>query len=124
MKTLTIAGRIGKDAEQRTTGSGTAVCNFSVAVRGRTKGEEPTWVDCTIWGTRGEALAQYLTRGSFVAVTGSCEINEWTDREGNARTQLCISSVSEVALGPSADQETRKFAPIKQQEPPDPDIPF
>ena len=71
MKNLTIAGNIGKDAEVRKTQDGTVVTGFSVAVEDRSGREKQTlWFDCSIWGQRGEKLAQYLTKGSKVTVSG------------------------------------------------------
>lgn len=92
MKTIMIAGNIGKTAELREAG-GTSVAGFSVAVEGREKGQKTTtWFDCSIWGKRAEVLAQYLTKGSKVAISG-----ELGTREYNDKTYLTVN-VSEVTL--------------------------
>ena len=71
MKTITIAGNIGKDAVTRNTPNGDAVTGWSVAVEDRQGKDKSTmWFDCSLWGKRGEAIAQYLTKGSKVAVSG------------------------------------------------------
>jgi single-stranded DNA-binding protein len=56
MITATVAGRLGADAQMREVG-GEDLCEFSVAVDERVKGEKrTTWVRCTLWGTaRGTA---------------------------------------------------------------------
>ena len=93
MKNLTIAGNIGKDAEVRKTQDGTAVTGFSVAVEDRGGREKQTlWFDCSIWGQRGEKLAQYLTKGSKVTVSG-----DFGTREHNGKTYLTLR-VNDVAL--------------------------
>ena len=93
MKNLTIAGNIGKDAEVRKTQDGTAVTGFSVAVEDRSGREKQTlWFDCSIWGQRGEKLAQYLTKGSKVTVSG-----DFGTREHNGKTYLTLR-VNDVAL--------------------------
>ena len=90
MKQITIAGNIGRGAEIRTTQGGDKVTGFSVAVSDRQK--NTTWFDCSLWGKRGESLAQYLTKGNKVAVTG-----ELTTREHEGKTYLGCR-VSELTL--------------------------
>lgn len=85
MKNITIAGRITKDAEQRVAGKD-KVCGFSVAVDDRSGTEKTTlFFDCNLWGARGEKLAQYLTKGSSVTVTG-----DLSKREYDGKTYLTI----------------------------------
>ena len=90
MKIITIAGGVGKDAEVRRTQSGDPVAGFSVAVTDRKK--ETTWFDVSLWGKRGESLAQYITKGSKVTVVG-----ELGTREHNGKTYLTVNA-SEIAL--------------------------
>lgn len=93
MKNVTIAGNIGKDAETRTTQGGDQVTGWSVAVEERNGQDKRTiWFDCSLWGKRGQALAQYLTKGTRVAVSG-----DLSTREHNGKTYLTIR-VSEVTL--------------------------
>lgn len=83
MKQITIAGRLGRDAELRSTSAG-PVLGFSVAVDdGRGQDKRTLWFDCTIWGKRGEALAQHLTKGTSVTATG-----DFSTREHNGKTYL------------------------------------
>jgi single-strand DNA-binding protein len=69
MQTIIIAGNIGKDAELRQTASGN-VASFSVGVSAG-RDAATTWYRCSLWGTRGEKLAPYLTKGNKVTVSGS-----------------------------------------------------
>lgn len=93
MKAITIAGNIGRDAITRTTQGGDKVTGFPVAVEERSGQEKrKIWFDCALWGKRGEALAQYLTKGARVCVSG-----ELSTREREGRTYLTVK-VSEVTL--------------------------
>lgn len=95
MKSITIAGGIGRDAELRTTQNGDKVAGFSVAVDdgvGQNKGT--IWFDVSIWGKRAEALAQYLTKGSRVAVSGDLGM-----REHNGKTYLTVRADQITLLG-------------------------
>jgi single-strand DNA-binding protein len=103
MKAISIAGNIGKDAETRTTPTGDKVTSWTVAVEDRAGKEKGTfWFDCTLWGSRGEALAQYLTKGSKVAVSG-----ELTRREYEGKTYLGVNVSGVTLQGGKSDDATR-----------------
>ncbi len=74
-----ITGHLGADAELRQT-SGGAVLKFRVAsTRKRKSGEVTTWLSCSLFGKRAEALQQWLTKGSKVAVAGEFYATEGDD---------------------------------------------
>jgi single-strand DNA-binding protein len=86
MKNITIAGRIGKDAETRNTQQGDQVTSFTVAVdEGFGDKKRTLWFDCSLWGKRGEKLSGYITKGSSVTVTG-----DLSTREYEGKTYLTI----------------------------------
>lgn len=94
---LTIAGRIGKNAETRTTQGGKSVTGFSVASDvGFGDSKKTIWVDCTIWGERGEKLAQYLIKGSTVTIIGEAGIREWENNGKHGASMTC--NVREIEL--------------------------
>jgi single-strand DNA-binding protein len=127
MNSITIAGGLGRDAELKYLNNGDPICNFSVAdSQGKDKGT--IWWNCTLFGKRGEALAQYLTKGQSVTVVGVVTEREWSDKEGNKRKSMDVR-VSEIALQggrkDSEPQEERRQAPKPQQASIDDDeIPF
>jgi single-strand DNA-binding protein len=93
MQTITIAGKLGRDAELRHTQGGDSVCSFSVAVDQREGRDKSTnWFRVSIWGKRGESLAPYLLKGAAVTVAGSFSVSEY---EG--KTQLNVRA-NEIAL--------------------------
>lgn len=93
MQSITIAGRIGRDAELRNTQNGDAVCGFTVAVDTRQGRDKVTnWWRVSLWGKRGEALAQYLTKGASVTVQGEFSLGEY-----DGKPQLNIRA-NEIAL--------------------------
>lgn len=121
MKTITIAGNIGKDAVTRTTGNGDKVTSWSVAVEERNGQDKRTiWFDCNLWGARGEKLAQYLTKGSKVAVAG-----ELSTREHEGKTYLTIRADQITLMGGGQDrQEPRQEQAPAQRNALDDEIPF
>lgn len=65
--------RLGRDAELRYTSDNTPVVGLSLAFNYGRKGEDgkrPTqWIEAALWGKLGEAIADYLTKGTLVAVS-------------------------------------------------------
>ena len=118
MKAFGLA-RIGRDAEIRHTAGGDAVASLSLAFTYGRKGEDgkrPTqWVDASLWGKRAEALAQYLTKGSLVAVTPE-DVVRVIASGLSAETTLIFAarsagncaatSIAAVRAGPSAASTT------------------
>ena len=101
MKSIVIAGNIGKDAVTRQTQGGDAVCSFSVAVEERQGREKRSiWFDCSIWGKRGEALVQYLTKGTRVAVSG-----DLSTREHDGKTYLSVRADQVTLLGGGQERQ-------------------
>lgn len=93
MKNGTFAGRIGQKAVVRATDGGQSVTNFSIAVdRGKdSDGEKraPLWIKATMWGERGKKVAQYLTAGTVVSVSGDIDLDSY-EKEGNTITQIKV----------------------------------
>lgn len=96
MNHLTVAGRIGKEPEQRFLNDGTAVLSFSVA-DDQGKDKPAIWWRASLFGKRAESLAQYLTKGTSVTITGNVTEREYTDKDGNPRKAMEVR-VSDIAL--------------------------
>lgn len=103
MKTITIAGRITRDAVTRTTQQGDKVTGFSVAVDdGFGQNKRTMFFDCSLWGKRGDSLAQYLVKGASVTVAG-----DLSTRDHDGKTYLTVR-VAEITLqGGKSDGQQR-----------------
>jgi len=116
MNVATFAGRIGRDAVVRST-SNSNVTGWSIAVDEYAGGGEKRtlWVDCSMWGDRGEKLAQYLTKGANVTVTGQVGCRMY---ESNGETKAVLTlSVRDVTLqGGRQDSEGERQAPQQRQQ--------
>ena len=95
MQVITIAGNLGNDAELKSSTKGDSFAAFSVAVS-KGKDSPTTWFRCSLWGKRGESLAQYLTKGAKVTVVGEFQAREW-EKDGKRGTSLEVR-VSDIAL--------------------------
>lgn len=104
MKSITIAGNVGKDATTRTTGNGDKVTSWPVAVEERNGQDKRTiWFDCTLWGKRGESLAPYLTKGGKVSVSG-----ELSTREHEGKTYLTVRADQVTLMGGKPDSSRQE----------------
>lgn len=132
-----ISGNLTRDPELRSTAGGTSVMGFGVAVNERRKNAQtgewedyPNFVDCTLFGKRAEALGQYLSKGTKVAVEGRLRYSSW-EKDGQRRSKLGVI-VEEVELMSRRDGEQHQSyaqqgyqqAPQVQEACYDEDIPF
>lgn len=112
MQNITIAGRLGRDAETRSTQDGTPVCSFSVAVDYRAGREKATnWYRVSLWGQRGSALAQHLTKGTVVSVSGEFSLSEY---EGKPQLNVRADQVSLLGGGQQDDRNRSANADRQQ----------
>lgn len=117
MNNWNFTGNLGNDAESRFSPSGDAIVSFSVGVKaGYGDKASTTWARCTMFGKRGEAVAQYLTKGQLVGIAGELNAREWVDKEGLKRTSIEVR-VSDLTLLGKRDgqQEQRQATPRPQQ---------
>ena len=113
MKNITIAGRLTKDAENRTAGSDN-VTGFSVAVDDRQGKEKGTlYFDCNLWGKRGESLSPHLIRGSSVTVSGDLSTRIPRDGEMIAAMEAEVTAFLAELDARIEDLNTRYGAQMK-----------
>nr|DAM28678.1 MAG TPA: Single strand binding protein [Caudoviricetes sp.] len=95
-----IMGRITRDLELRHTQSGTAVCQFCVAVTRSFKdanGEyQSDFIDCVAWRNSAEFITKYFSKGALIALDGELQTRNYTDKDGNKRkaTELLVSGAA------------------------------
>lgn len=104
-----LIGNLGRDPELRQTGSGTPVCEFSLATTERytdgsgNRQERTEWHRIVVWGRQGENAARYLSKGRQVYVEGRIQSRDWEDKDGNKRTttEIVAQSVQFLSDGGS-----------------------
>lgn len=102
----TIVGNTTADVELRFTSNGTAVASFTVASTEKVFNKQTDqWVDgkklflrCTAWREMAENIAESVSKGTRVVVTGKIASREFETREGEKRTVIELE-VDEI--GPS-----------------------
>ena len=100
---ISLTGRAGRDTELRHFESGMRVASVSIAVNKRPSGSDPKpeaeWFDVTFWGNTAEVAAQFVKKGSQIAVTGRVSLERWTDRTGEERVKLAVNADTLTLLG-------------------------
>lgn len=94
MNKVFLIGNLTRDPESSETSSGVSVCHFAIAVnRSYTSsdGERQTdFFNVTAWRGLADTVARYCKKGSKVAVSGSIQIRNYEDNQGNKRTAVDI----------------------------------
>ena len=113
---VTLVGNLTEDPELRYTAQGAAVANFRIAVSKRIRDAQTNeWKDgetsffrINVWRQLAENVAESLTRGTRVVVTGTLRMRQWETQEGEKRSVVEIEATD---VGPSL-----KFATAKPEK--------
>ena len=116
---ITVVGNLTADPELRFTPSGAAVANFTVASTPRMfdrqtnewKDGEALFMRCNVWRQAAENVAESLTRGARVVVTGRLKQRSFETKEGEKRTVVELE-VDEI--GPSLRYATAKVNKVSR----------
>ena len=129
---VNISGNLTRDPELRMTRGGSQILSFGVAVNDRRKNPQtgewedyPNFVDCTMFGTRAEAVSRYLSKGSKVAIEGKLRYSSWEAKDGSKRSKLeVVVDEIEIKFMSSDGAVSRAAAPSDEPEVWDDEIPF
>jgi single-strand DNA-binding protein len=111
--TITMIGNLVDDPELRFTPSGAAVAKFRVASTPRYldkttnewKDGESLFLQCQIWRQAAENVAESLTKGMRVILSGRLKQRSYETKEGEKRT---VFEVEVDEVGPSLRNATAK----------------
>lgn len=101
---VTLMGNLTRDPDLRQIPSGQSVCSFSLALNRSYKGSDGNWqeatdyVDVVAWGPLGERVAQYVTKGRPVLVSGRLQSRQW-EQDGQKRNKLEVVANDVTFLG-------------------------
>lgn len=96
---ITVDGRMAADPELRFGQSGKAVSRLRLVAADRRKDErsgewvdgDTLWIDVTCFGQLAENVAESVTKGDLVVVTGKLKTEEWNDRDsGQKRSKIVL----------------------------------
>lgn len=96
-------GSLGRNSETKVIGD-TKVTKFSVANNtGYGEKKKTQWIECDLWGNRGEKLANYLVKGQAVLVYGEIELHEYQAKDGTNKASLKCRVTDVELLGKKSE---------------------
>jgi len=102
---VTLIGNLGADPELKYTQSGQGVLRLRLATtesyvnRANERQQRTDWHTVIVWGKRGEALNNILSKGRNICVEGRIQYRQWDDKDGNKRNSTEIVAQNIVLLG-------------------------
>lgn len=134
---VVLVGRIVRDPELRYTPQNTAVATFTLAVNRRFKNaqseREADFINCVIWRQPAENLANWAKKGTLVGITGSIQVRNYENKEGQRvyvtevladNFQMLESNSNKTEKGKTkSNQDKDPFAGLPM-EVSDDDLPF
>ena len=105
MNKVVLIGRLTKDPELRfTPGSGAAVTTLTLAVdkyNTKTGQKEADFVPVVVWGKQAESTANYMSKGSQMAISGRIQTRSYDAKDGTKRyvTEVVATEVQFLSKG-------------------------
>jgi single-strand DNA-binding protein len=114
---ITVVGNLTNDPELRFTSNGAAVASFTVASNSRYmdrttnewKDSDPVFMRCNVWRQYAEHVAESLTKGTRVIVTGRLKQRSYETREGEKRN---VMEIEVEDVGPALRNATAKVSRV------------
>ena len=121
LNVCSFTGRAGRDPEMKFFESGSAIAQLTIAVDGWKRDSEPLWLNLKVWGKLAQVAADYVKKGSQIAVSGQLENETWTDRASGEKRSKVVLNVKELTLlGSKKDAGDSGYG----GDPSDEDVPF
>ena len=115
MNKVVLIGRLTKDPELRfTPGTGMAVTTVTLAVdrfNASTKQREADFISVVIWGKQAESTANYMSKGSQMAISGRIQTRSYDAKDGTKRyvTEVVAQEVSFLSRGSGRQDSGASF---------------
>jgi len=113
-----ITGNLTREPDLRQTSSGMPVLGIGVAVNDRRKNastgeweDYPNFIDCTMFGTRAEAISRFLSKGSKVAIEGKLRWSQWENKEDGKKRSKVEVIIDEIEFLSARDNSGAHPAP-------------
>ena len=110
MNKVVLIGRLARDPELKFTNNGTAVATFTLAVERRFKKEgqqNADFIPIVVWGKIAESTANYMNKGSMIAIAGRVETRSYEAKDGSKRyvTEVVADEVKFLSSSSGAKKE-------------------
>ena len=120
MNKVILIGRLAKDTAIRMGTNNTTIARYTLAInRKYYKNNEPTadFISCVALGKNGEFAEKYLHKGMKIAVIGTWQTGNYTDKDGKkVYTNDCLVEIHEFAESKKNQSEEQSQPPIPSPE--------
>lgn len=122
INSVVLVGRLGQDAEVKTSASGTAYVTVSVATQTLQKNAQGGWEHPTVWhnvvvfGKKAQSVGPYLKKGTVVAVQGQISYRD-VEKDGVKRRFTDIVADDMQLITSSRDEAQTNASLVKTAEP-------
>ena len=114
---IILHGRLVRDPESFATISGVNICKFTVAnSRKFNDKEDVIFIECKVFGSKGDACFRYLKKGSECIVTGILTTEKWTGKDGEEKQKNSILA-EEVEFIGRPPQQAAEVPQYQQRQP-------
>ena len=124
MNKVCLVGRLTAKPELKYTGSNIAFTRFSIAINrtfSNAQGErEADFINIVVWRRQAENIANYLDKGSLVAIEGRIQTGSYTDKDGNKRSSFDVVADNVQFLDKKGATTPSNESPYDYQEPTEP----
>lgn len=124
---VAISGNVARDAKLTETVNGSFVLHFTVAVNDRRKSKEGQWedyasfIDCTMFGKRANAIAPYVTKGTKVSIQGKLSQDRWqSNGESKSKIEVYVDEIELMSRRERPSGDTMRQTEVYSSE----DVPF
>jgi len=125
---ITLLGRLTKDVELRKTPNDTSVASFTIAVdRDFQSGgseRQADFIPVVAWKNNAEFVSKWFSKGSLICLSGSLQMRNWEDKQGNKRVTAEVLMERCWFAGSKSEKATQNPAADFTELPDEEDLPF
>lgn len=125
MNKILIVGRLVRDPEVQSTGSGIKYARFTVAVDRPFGENQADFIPCVAWRQSAEYMETYIKKGSLVTIEGAFNSSSFEDKDGNKKVkyEINVERISSLSTGakssdaqsqPKQESQTNSSAPVQE----------
>lgn len=108
---VTLLGRLTYSPELRSTPNGLSVIRFQIACdrtyQKDSQNRQADFIDCVAWRQTAEFISKYFHKGSMIAVEGTIQTSNYTDKNGNQRKQVEVLANNVSFCGGKAENRSQ-----------------
>lgn len=121
INSVVLMGRLTYEPEIKVTPSGVSVIRFQMAVdrnyQSQSQEKQTDFIDVVAWRQTAEFISRYFHKGSMIAIVGTIQTNNFTDRDGNKRKSVEVVANQVSFCGSKSETGTAQQGGYSQPAP-------